>query len=119
VFTEHDGREVIKQVRTRHPGLVLLDIKLPGIDGYSILSTLKSAPDTRTIPVIVITGSVSDPEKKRQQVLDLGAIELFTKPLNLENLVEEIQQALAEGVGEPQTRPPLPPQPAIDTVLRT
>ncbi len=117
VFTEHDGREVINQVRSRHPGLVLLDIKLPGIDGYSILSTLKSAPDTRTIPVIIITGSVSDPEKKRQRVLDLGAIELFTKPLNLENLVEEIQQALGEGVREPQPRPPLPPQPAVDPVL--
>jgi CheY-like chemotaxis protein/two-component sensor histidine kinase len=125
VFTEHDGREVIKQVRTHHPGLVLLDIKLPGIDGYSILSTLKSAPDTRTIPVIVITGSVSDPEKKRQQVLGLGAVELFTKPLNLENLVGEIQQALAEGVSEPQSRPSLPPQPtrtgtsAVDSVVRT
>jgi signal transduction histidine kinase/DNA-binding response OmpR family regulator len=93
---EHDGLKAVDVVRDERPGLILLDIKLPGMDGHTILRKLKATPDTREIPVIVITGSVSDVETKRQQVMEVGAAQFLTKPIQISDLVAEIQHALAD-----------------------
>ena len=86
----HDGEEAINylsgqlpyQDRTSHPlpSLVLLDLKMPKISGFEVLSWLRNAPSIMTIPVIVLTGSVH-PED-RVQAKSLGAAGFETKPLD-------------------------------------
>jgi signal transduction histidine kinase/DNA-binding response OmpR family regulator len=93
-----DGRQVIDIARSERPGLIVLDVKLPGLDGFAVLAQLKSISETSHIPVIVITGSLTDAESKRQRVLEMGAAQFLTKPLDVEDLVAEIQQRLANQV---------------------
>lgn len=62
------------------PDLVLLDIMMPGIDGYNVCRELKRKPETRQIPVIFLTGMNS--EKNEEAGLKLGAVDYITKPFN-------------------------------------
>ncbi len=93
----NDGESALRVARETQPGLVLLDIKLPGVDGYQVLSGLKEKPETRDIPVIVITGSVTDAEAKRERALSMGAAQFLTKPVPIGELVAEIKRVLGNG----------------------
>ncbi len=74
------------------PDLVLLDIMMPGMDGYEVLRRLKEAPATRDIPVIFLTAmSASDDEKVG---LDLGAVDYITKPVNPAILLARVRNHL-------------------------
>ena len=66
-----DGKSLFKAMAKEIPELILLDIMLPGEDGYSILARLKSDPDTRNIPVILVTARESEFDKVKG--LDGGA----------------------------------------------
>ena len=80
----------------------MLDLKLPGgIDGYQVLTLLKQDERTAGIPVIVITGSLTDEEVKQRQVLALGAARFLTKPFEIGDLVAEIRQFMGENVSQP------------------
>jgi len=94
VIVEYNGRNAVETAKNEHPGLILLDIKMPGMDGYQVLSQLKKMPETSEIPVIMVTGSVSDAEKKRRRVLEMGAAQFLTKPLSIEDLVLEMKKAI-------------------------
>jgi CheY-like chemotaxis protein len=74
--------------------LILLDLKMPGLDGYEVLKHLKRDRATQDIPVIVVTGSVTNEEVKRKKVLALGAAQFLTKPFAIDDFVEEIRRVL-------------------------
>jgi CheY-like chemotaxis protein len=85
--------------------LILLDLKLPGMDGYEVLQRLKGMPETADIPVVIITGSLTDDELKQQKLLSLGAARFMTKPFAVDELVYEIgvlvtNRSLVEPVGQ-------------------
>jgi len=61
------------------PDLILLDVMMPGMDGYQVLQTLRSQPHTRTIPVIFVTAMDADEDEERG--LSLGAVDYVTKPI--------------------------------------
>ncbi|MDR0316772.1 MAG: response regulator [Treponema sp.] len=80
VFTAKDGEEAVKKAQKYSPDLILLDIILPGIDGYETLTRLRELDETKKIPVVFITGlSESGSEEKG---LALGAADYITKPFN-------------------------------------
>jgi signal transduction histidine kinase/CheY-like chemotaxis protein len=89
VTTARDGPSGLEAVRRARPDAVLLDIRLPGIDGWAVLRELKSDPATRDIPVIVV--SIVD---ERSRGVALGAAAYLVKPVGR----EELMTALA-GVG--------------------
>jgi DNA-binding response OmpR family regulator len=98
VRTTTSGRRAMQLVREEKPDLILLDLKLPGeMDGYQVLTQLKRSMDTASVPVIVITGSLTDQEIKQQKVLALGADRFLTKPFEIDELVAEIRQFMGEG----------------------
>jgi diguanylate cyclase (GGDEF)-like protein len=78
VFTAKSGEEGLSRVASEPPDLILLDIILPGINGFEVLKTLKGAPETRSIPVIIITGLDNDIDEERG--LLLGAVDYISKP---------------------------------------
>ena len=97
VRTALSGRRAMQLVREEKPDLILLDLKLPGdMDGYQVLTQLKRSMGTASIPVIVITGSLTDEEIKQKKVLALGADRFLTKPFEIDDLIAEIRQFMGE-----------------------
>ncbi|MBI5565648.1 MAG: response regulator [Chloroflexi bacterium] len=90
VVLTSSGKRAVMLARQESPDLILLDLKLPGMDGYEVLQRLKGAGDTADIPVVVITGSLTDEEVKQKKVLSLGAARFLTKPFAVDELVSEI-----------------------------
>jgi len=95
-----DGQEALDYVYRRghyaqreagDPGLILLDLKMPRVDGLEVLATLKSDVDTKKIPIVVMTSSQE--EKDVVKSYDLGANSYVVKPVNFEDLVDVARQA--------------------------
>jgi PAS domain S-box-containing protein len=94
IRTANNGFEALAVARQEQPGLILLDLKMPELDGYEVLKRLKRDRTTQDIPVVVVTGSVTDEEVKRKKVLALGAAQFLTKPFAIDDFVEEIKRVL-------------------------
>ena len=96
VSTASSGQEVLGQVVRSQPDLILLDLKMPGMDGYEVIRQLKNDEDTQSIPIIVTTASPLDKERDKIRVLGMGATQYITKPLSLHSLIDEIKKAILE-----------------------
>ncbi len=94
VWTASDGKEALARVGESRPDLILLDIKMPGMDGYEVIRRLKSDEVTRPIPIIVITDSPLDKEQDRVRILGAEVREYLTKPLSVEMLIRGIKRAM-------------------------
>lgn len=75
-----DGRSALEAVRTVNPDLILLDIMMPGMDGYEVCVRLKEAASTRDIPIIFLTALNAEIDEEKG--LLLGAADFITKPFN-------------------------------------
>ena len=72
------------------PGVILLDLNLPGTDGYEVLCEIKQDPDLRGIPVIVLTSS--DDERDVESCYEAGASSYVRKPVKLEGFLEAVKR---------------------------
>jgi diguanylate cyclase (GGDEF)-like protein len=84
-----DGESAIEQVREELPELILLDVQMPGIDGFETCSRIKADPDTRDLPIIFITAK-ADVESKIQG-LSAGAVDYVTKPFQYEEVLARVR----------------------------
>ena len=84
IYTVNSGEKALEVAEKVSPDIILLDIVMPERDGYSVLAALKNTKKTQNIPVIFITGLVSDDEEEKG--LDLGAVDYITKPFSLTNV---------------------------------
>ena len=80
IVIAENGEEALEKVKTEHPDLILLDIILPGMDGFEVLGMLKKADVSHSIPVIIISGR-SNPDDEVKG-LELGAVDYITKPFH-------------------------------------
>lgn len=87
-----EGDEFFKQCSIAKPDLILLDIMLPGEDGLAILRKLKEKPETKDIPVIMLTAKSSEIDKVKG--LDLGADDYVTKPFGVMELISRIKAVM-------------------------
>jgi len=92
VLTEVNGEKALKQVESRLPDLILLDVMMPKIDGFETCKKLKENAETCDIPVIFMTGN-SDTESKIKG-LSIGAVDYITKPFHEEELLARIKTHL-------------------------
>jgi PAS domain S-box-containing protein len=89
-----DGQTGLEIIEREPPDLVLLDIKMPDIDGYEVLRRLKQNPAHQSIPIVVLTASDLGHEAERR-ALDLGAVRYLEKPIASEDLLAEIERILS------------------------
>lgn len=100
VFHEHafatlvatGGNKGLELARSRKPDCILMDLELPDIYGYTVLEALKTEPETRDIPIIVLLGPQQAEEK--ECVLELGAAACVMKSYNVKYLLPVVQQAI-------------------------
>jgi len=87
-----DGETGLTMAQTEAPALILMDVSLPGIDGWEATRRLKAAPETRHIPIIALTAYVTPGD--RDKALALGCDDFDTKPIELTRLLEKIETLL-------------------------
>jgi len=88
-----DGAEAIAKAKTMKPDLIFMDVVMPGVNGFQATRKLAADPETRAIPVIMVTSK--DPETDRIWGLRQGAVDYLVKPVSMNQLVEKAQAALA------------------------
>ncbi|HNA87755.1 MAG TPA: response regulator [Anaerolineales bacterium] len=92
-ITARDGLEALNKVRDELPDLVLLDVNMPNLDGFSVLEEVRSDPAISHIPVIILTAARLDPSDV-QSGLNLGADDYVTKPFDRHELMARIRTKL-------------------------
>jgi CheY-like chemotaxis protein len=80
LLTASCGEDALAMIATQRPDLVLLDVMMPGMDGYQVAARLKSDPATADLPVVILT-ALGD-ANSRAHGLGSGAVEFLTKPIN-------------------------------------
>jgi len=88
ILTAADGISALEKINKFKPDLILLDIIMPEMNGFEVLTELKKSDKTKSIPVIFITG-LSDNESEG---LALGAVDYIRKPFNTEDVKQKISQ---------------------------
>ncbi|RJR30208.1 MAG: response regulator [Candidatus Latescibacterota bacterium] len=86
------GEEAIKSARAKPPDLVLLDLMLPGVDGFEVCNTLKRDPRTANVPVVMLTARGEEPDIVAG--LELGADDYITKPFSPRVMIARIRAVL-------------------------
>jgi len=94
VTEAQDGAEALAAVASQTPHLILLDLMMPRLDGWTVIRKLKENPQTASIPVIVLTGKPVDPQRDKTRVFGMGVRQVLTKPISVEMLVGEIRKQL-------------------------
>jgi CheY-like chemotaxis protein len=93
VATAVDGQSAVAEARGRRPDLILMDLGLPVIDGWEATRQLKEDPDTRHIPIIVLSAHAMTAD--RNKALAAGADDFDSKPVRFEQLLAKIERLLA------------------------
>lgn len=90
--TAADGDECIEALRSNPPDLLILDVMMPGLDGFEICRRMKDDPKLRQIPVLLL--SARGREHDRERGMALGAAEYMTKPYSPHDLMQRIRGLL-------------------------
>ena len=88
VYNAFHGMEALKAVTTYRPDLILLDVMLPGMNGFEVCKKIKNNPQTADIPIIMLT--VLNEVEDRIRCFDVGAEEFLSKPVNYNELKNRI-----------------------------
>jgi len=94
VLTALDGEQALEKARAEHPDLVVLDIMMPKLDGYETCKMLKADPNTKDIPVILLSAKGRNVDQKVG--FEVGADDYITKPFSPRKLVERINTILGQ-----------------------
>ena len=98
VLEAKDGAEALAAIRRQRPSLVLLDVMMPGVDGWSVAARLAADEKARDIPVVFLSARAADEDRLRAQ--ELGAVGYVVKPfdpLELAGTVRDVLERVARG----------------------
>ena len=100
VVTARNGEEALEIIYKDHPDLIIADILMPRMDGFSMVHRLRINPETRRIPVVFLSATYVAPEDKAF-ALSLGATRFIEKPVDLPTFLPVIEKLLQQGVPTP------------------
>ena len=87
-----DGKEAVRKAQSQTPDLILMDIRLPLIDGWEAMQRIKIMPETQYIPIIALTAHAMTGDMEK--CMDAGCDDYDTKPIDLPRLLEKMQALL-------------------------
>lgn len=87
-----DGREALEQVTAQRPDLLLLDMSLPLVDGWTVARTLRQSPDFKDLLIVALTAHAMDGDRER--ALEAGCDEFLTKPIEVAKFIPTIRRIL-------------------------
>ncbi|MBN9419246.1 MAG: response regulator [Candidatus Eremiobacteraeota bacterium] len=93
VVSASSGPEALTLFQQEKPDLLVLDVMMPGMDGFQVLETLRGNPDTAGVPVLMLTAR--DQHNDILKGYQMGATSYLVKPFNLDELVEAIREVFA------------------------
>jgi CheY-like chemotaxis protein len=99
------GSEALEEIKRAHPSVVLLDVMMPGIDGWHVAEQLAEDDETREIPVVFLSARAAPEDRLRAQ--ELGAVGYVVKPfdpLELAGTVRDVLERVARGEREELNR---------------
>ncbi|HTL01112.1 MAG TPA: response regulator [Vicinamibacterales bacterium] len=95
IYVATDGLQAVSVATRAKPDLILMDLGLPGVDGWTATAKLKSDEATRSIPIIVLSAHAMSTD--RELALAAGGDDFDTKPVRFPQLLEKIERLLAKG----------------------
>src|SRR5207245_11163181 len=99
VLPVSDGQQALEQVEAHSPDLVLLDVMMPRMDGFTVCQRVR---EFSAVPIIIVTARGQDQDKVRG--LDLGADDYLTKPFSVDELLARVRAVLRRGEFTPRGR---------------
>ena len=90
-----DGKQGVAMAQAEAPGVILLDLSLPEMDGWEVARTLEASEATRGIPVIALTAHAMAGDREKE--LEVGCDKYHTKPMQFPRLLAQIEALLARG----------------------
>lgn len=94
VVMAKDGLDALEQLKRKTPDLMLVDIEMPRMDGYELTGHIRENPDTKGIPIVMITSRAGT--KHKEKAVALGANGYLTKPYQEEELIENVESCLSQ-----------------------
>ena len=91
VLTANDGISALELVEAEQPDLILLDVMMPGLDGYAVCAHLRENDDTAVLPVIMVTSSIG---QEKTRAIEAGADDFIPKPFNHDELLTRVRSLL-------------------------
>jgi len=98
-----DGHQAVSLAKSKQPDLILMDLGLPGIDGWDATAHLKADPETKHIPIIVLSAHAMPND--RHQALAAGGDDFDSKPVVFDRLLQKIETLLASQRGGDPSAP--------------
>ena len=94
VHAARDGMEGVARAAALRPDLILLDIQLPGMDGYTVARHLRENPDLASVPIIAVTSYAMTGD--REKALEAGCTGYIEKPINPDTFMQQVENHLNE-----------------------
>ncbi len=94
VMEAENARQTFSMIKTSPPDLILMDINMPDIDGYTLTGQLKQIPELKNVPIIALTANVMKGDRER--TLDAGCDGYLQKPIDVDNLPHQVSRFLQE-----------------------
>ena len=95
VVTATNGQEALKAIEEERPSLIITDILMPRMDGFTLVHRLRVRPETRSLPVIFLSATYVAPEDK-DFAAAIGASQFIEKPIDIEELLHTVEKLLAQ-----------------------
>ena len=97
VVVAMDGEQAVKNASSGNPvDLILIDVKMPKLDGLQVCKQLKNSPTTAKIPIIVFTASMAQWQQLADRCVELGVTDWLKKPFRSQELLSKIHHALGK-----------------------
>lgn len=87
-----DATTALEMLKTLQPDIILMDINMPDIDGYTLIAKIKKMPEKRSIPILAVTANVMRGDRERS--LEAGADGYIQKPINVDTIAQEIERQI-------------------------